>query len=294
MAQAILIMAHRDFDHLLDIIDWFDEEFECYIHIDRKFIPSQEVLHLIQSKKTVRYVTTQYSANWGGREYLKASLHLAEKALENPAVTYLHTISGQDFPVRASSSFKELELSSKDYMTHFKMPLKQWEGGGLDRVEYYQLYDVFSVKTHRAWITRILRLQQFFGFKRSYASSLPGLYGGDAWWSLSRKTMDYVLTYIKEKPAFFKRIKHSKLADEFFFQTVIMNSPYAANVVNDHLRYIDWTSGRGDTLANPANLDETDFDKIASSNCLFARKFNFPVSKALKALLIQTKNNNSH
>ena len=48
-------------------------------------------------------------------------------------------------------------------MTHFKMPLKQWEGGGLDRIEYYQLYDVFNVKTHRQWIDRVLRIQKFFG-----------------------------------------------------------------------------------------------------------------------------------
>ena len=87
--------------------------------------------------------------------------------------------------------------------------------------------------------------------------------------------MQYVLQYTKEKPAFFKRIKHSKLCDEFFFQTTITNSPYAANVVNDNLRYIDWASGRGDSPANPANLDETDFDKIASGKYLFARKFKF-------------------
>lgn len=288
MAQAILIMAHRDFDHLLDIIDWFDDNFEFYIHIDKKFKPDQEVLNQIQSRKTVRYLTTQYSANWGGREYLKASLHLIEKALANPAITYVHTISGQDFPVRQSSYFKELELTSRDYMTHFKMPLQQWEGGGFERVEYYQFYDVFSVKTHRQWINRLLRLQKFFGFKRPYSSKLPILYGGDAWWSLSRNTMTYVLTYMKEQPAFFKRLKHSKLADEFFFQTVIMNSPHANNVVNDHLRYIDWSSGRGDTPANPANLDETDFNKIAAGKYLFARKFKFPDSNALKALLLQT------
>ena len=64
MAQAILIMAHRDFDHLLDIMDWFDDDFEFYIHIDRKFKPNQDVMNRILSEKKVRFVSTKYSVNW--------------------------------------------------------------------------------------------------------------------------------------------------------------------------------------------------------------------------------------
>lgn len=58
--------------------------------------------------------------------------------------------------------------------------------------------------------------------------------------------------------------------DEFVIATMIMNSPFKDQVVNDNLRYIDWSEGN----ANPKILGLEDFDPILSSNMLFARKFD--------------------
>ena len=50
------------------------------------------------------------------------------------------------------------------------------------------------------------------------------------------------------------------------------------NVVNKSLRYSDWHKGK---KSAPATLDETDYEKLAASEALFARKFNFPDSEKL-------------
>ena len=285
MKQALLITAYRDFDHLIDIIQFFDDdEFECYIHIDKKHFPDAALIQKIRSLRPVKWVSDHYTVNWGGRNHLRSYVLLAEEALKNPAIVYFHLISGQDFPVKSLAHFKSFAHQSirRDYLTHYKMPYKNWVNGGMNRVEYYNFYDVLDAKKNGQWIQRLLRWQQQIGFKRKLSKQVPPLYAGDTWWSLTKETLQYVMDYTKEQPYLLKRMKHTFCAEEVYFQTVIMNSPFAENVVNDNLRYIDWTPGRSENPAHPAVLDNTDLQKLKDSTALFGRKFQSPVSDELK------------
>ena len=60
--------------------------------------------------------------------------------------------------------------------------------------------------------------------------------------------------------------------DEMFVQTAIMNSPYADTVVNNNLRYTDWSES--DQPGAPKTFTMKDYDAIVSSGKLFARKFD--------------------
>lgn len=61
-------------------------------------------------------------------------------------------------------------------------------------------------------------------------------------------------------------------ADELFLQTIIMNSPFRNNLVNDSLRYIDWERGK------PYTFIDEDYNILMASNKLFARKFDYKKS----------------
>jgi hypothetical protein len=81
-----------------------------------------------------------------------------------------------------------------------------------------------------------------------------------------------------------KRFKYTYVSDEIYFQTVLLNSMIAGDtIVNDNLRYIDWSSKK---RGLPAFLDITDYEKIKLSNKIFARKFHEVDSDELKRLLI--------
>ncbi|MBC7486607.1 MAG: hypothetical protein H7282_07630 [Cytophagaceae bacterium] len=287
MKQALLITAYRDFNHLIDIIQFFDnDEFECYIHIDKKYFPDEAIVKKIRSLPSVKLLSNHYTVNWGGRNHLRSCLLLVEEALKNTECVYFHLISGQDFPVKGLTYFKSFASSNrKDYITHYKMPYKNWIHGGMNRVEYYNFYDVFDAKKNGQWIQRLLTWQQQIGFKRKLSNKVPPLYAGDTWWSLTKETLQYVIDYTQKKPYLLSRMKHTFCAEEMYFQTIIMNSPYAQNVVNDNLRYIDWTSGRSGSPAHPDVLDNSDLDKLKSSSALFGRKFQSPVSDELKGNL---------
>lgn len=282
MKQAILITCYKNLHQIIEIIRFFDENFTFYIHIDKK--SNLDLSSLFTLGRSV-HIYSEYAINWGGHNHVKAILHLAEQALSDKENNYFHFISGEDFPIKPLSYFKERCDLSKDHLDFEKIPRHNWEGnGGRDRVDYYNLYDKYNAKN----LSGNLKIQQLKNYqiklnrKRPYPACLPQLYGGSSWWSLTRETLAYVIEYSYQQPQFLKRMEYTFASDEIYFQTIIMNSPYATNVVNDNLRYIDWQSCRG---GNPAFLDSSDFSDAILSNKLFTRKFHYSTVLMLNLLL---------
>lgn len=280
MHQAILITAYKNYHHLDEIIKFFNDDFELYIHIDKKSNITKDELKQLKNYRQVKFLSQKYKVNWGGFNHLKAILYLIEKALKNPQNFYFHLISGHDFPIKRLSEFKVYfdENRSLEFINHFNVPHSGWGNtGGIERIEYFNLYDIFNAKIPKqnGLIRRFIAIQKRINFKRSISSKIPKLYGGSTWWSLSRECVEYVINYTHKNKFVLNRFKHTLCSEEFYFQTIIMNSSFANNVKNNSLRHIDWVARNGN---NPAILDETDYEKIVKSNAFFARKFEYPLS----------------
>ncbi|MCK0125021.1 beta-1,6-N-acetylglucosaminyltransferase [Gelidibacter sp. F2691] len=277
MKQAILITAYKDIHHLKELVCFFKEDyFNVYIHIDRKKKFNEEDFRFIKNDSPqVKFITNKYKVNWGGFNHLKAYLYLCEEALKEDDNFCFHLITGQDFPVKPLSYFLKFAEEQKrnpfDYLAHHEVPFKRWSGGGVNRLTYIHLYDFFDAKKYKSEIRKFVRLQVKIGFYRPLPKEFPQLHGGSTYWTLSRETLQYVMTYTKQNPKFLNRFKYSFCAEEFYFHTIILNSQLAHRVVNDNLRHIDWSTDRGST---PVILDDRDFDVLAQGKFLFARKFD--------------------
>ena len=285
MKQAILITAYKNYHHLEEIIHCLDANFELYIHLDKKSEISEVELATLREYKIVKLVEQKYKVNWGGFNHLKSILYLTEQALKNPENQYFHLITGHDFPIKNSDYFADFFKKNKnlEFINYFNFPdaTSGWPGNnGLDRIEYYNFHDIwnFKIQKHYEKITLAIRIQKRLGFKRKISSRMPKLYCGSTYWSLSRGCVSYVTEFTQKNKWVLNRFKYTLCAEEFYFQTVIMNSNFAAKVVNDNLRHIDWVARNGN---NPAILDETDFEKLKETNSVFARKLDYPQSIGL-------------
>lgn len=281
MKHALLITAFKDLDQLATIAGCVDDRFKIFVHIDRKTTLSEAQMHRLQAIPRIVCCEQFYRVNWGGRNHLRAILHLCEEALKHPDIGYLHCITAQDLPIKSPehiiTHFTRLE--GRSYLEYFSIPAEGWEeGGGLDRLRYFSFYDGFNFKTQRNRIVRLIQWQKRLGIRRSYARSLPKLYAGSTYWSLHRDAVAHVLAYTRAKPQLLKRLKHTFCAEEFYFQTVLVNSPFAASLIPENRRLILWTPKHNSV---PAILDEEDWDVIEKSDAFFARKFDIRISDPL-------------
>ncbi|MDR1561814.1 MAG: beta-1,6-N-acetylglucosaminyltransferase [Dysgonamonadaceae bacterium] len=278
--QAILITAYQNIEQILEIISFFDERFEFYVHIDRRRDLDTERLENLPNVHLSRACVV----HWGSLNHLNAILLLAKTAVSDPDIYYLHLITAQDFPCKPLSYFFDGFDSTKDYIRRKPMPCEGWEdNGGFDRLDYYNPYDIFDAKKTGKLINVIVKLQKILRIKRRYPAGFPKLYAGGSYWSLRREAILYILDYTERNPLHFARMKHTFCPEEFYIQSVLMTAPFAGRLVNEHLRYIDWSTGRG---GYPAFLDETDFASIVASDCLFARKFDLETQNILHKYLL--------
>ena len=278
--QAILITAYKNYHHLDELITFFDQNFEIYIHIDKKSKISEQELSKLRAINNVRLISQKYRVKWGGFNHLKSILYLVEQALKNSENQYFHLITGHDFPKKKIDDFLNYfnKNNKEEYLNYYYFPNDGWfDNGGLDRIEYFNFYDILNAKKPKqnGLIRRLIKFQKIIGFKRKISSKIPKFYVGSTYRSLSRSCINHVLDFTKQNKYVLNRFKYTFCAEEFYFQTIIMNSKFSKNVINNNLRYIDWQARNGN---KPAILDDTDYEKLTKSESFFARKFEYPLS----------------
>ena len=95
--QAILILAHKDVEHVKRLALKLQRSFAIYIHFDKKLklTPADQAFF---EKHGIHYIS-EVSVNWGSWSIGEATVRLMQKALADPSITYVHVISGQDWEI---------------------------------------------------------------------------------------------------------------------------------------------------------------------------------------------------
>ena len=281
MVHAFLITAYKDVPRLRQLVRALGPEAHVYIHFDRKSRVDKAELDGLLDEENVNALSRKYRVNWGSMAHLKAILHLARLAVDDGEAEHLHLISGSDHPLLGPAAFDAwMEAHrGREFLEHFALPTNHWRNGGLDRIMYYHPLDLINVRrgNNRDRVNRFVRLQGALGITRRM-HGLPPLYGGSTWWSLSRACVAHVLQRLDQEPHLLRRFAHTHCAEEILIHTLVLASPFASNVVNDNLRYVDWHRRHGST---PAVLDREDLHTLLGSGKLFARKLERPISDEL-------------
>lgn len=108
-------------------------------------------------------------------------------------------------------------------------------------------------------------------------------YHGSNWWTLSRRSIQYLHQFTRENSDFLRYYQHTHVPDESFFQTILLNNP-SLNISDDDKRYIRWDKK---PAPHPAVLTAKDFPHLVSSGKHFARKLDQTIDAQLFDLLDQ-------
>jgi len=246
------------------LVEWFDDDFEIFIHIDKK---CREDISRIKGDNI--HIFQRYAIEWGDYKHLKAIILLMQEAYRNPQLEYFHLITGSDWPIPTLADFKAFceQHREENFVEHFPLPHKDWGAeGGLNRIRYWWIRPNLH-RTNGAWANRkLIALQRKCGINRPFNYFDGKVYGGSTYWSVSREAVGIALNYISHNPRYLKRFRMTSIGEEICLQTIWCNSNL--QLTNCYLRYINW----GDDGANPQILTERDYDEIKSSDALFARK----------------------
>jgi len=277
--HAVLITAYKDYASLERLVRRLDRDFfKIYVHVDRR-----SAIHRSQMEELERLgasVTKDYHVRWGTMTHLYAMIDLLRQAMAVGGVDYVHLISGQDYPLCDPAEF-ERRCGGRIFMNYACVD---------DDSDYikdrYRLRNLFYFLQFGSGVSNRLYylfdapsrwLQRRMGLFRKRVGSFETLYKGTAWMSFpASAAVDLLGDEVARQ--FLKAVRTTYLPEEIFFQTYFLNSRLRGSVVNEDLRYIDWSNRNGSI---PAFLDESDLEPILRSNALFARKMSSDISAEL-------------
>ena len=284
--QAVLILAHKNLDQVIDLCNTLNPFFEIYVHIDNKCVITAEQKEKL--KGACSFYSNKYNVKWGSYSIVRATVMLMKEALKNEENQCFHLISGQDWPLRSPQEiYSFYENSSSIYMNYFKSVDTVKSGEKLIWwTRFYFNYDnvnrisFFGKVYHRLLIggQRLLNINKLkkFGIKDSY------IYSGEEWIDIPRDALEYALSEYEGNKELQKIFESSFCSDEMWIQTILCNSKFKQRVEKNTHRYINWKRKNG---SYPAILDEEDYKEIMEKQYFWGRKFETPYSDKLREML---------
>jgi hypothetical protein len=266
-----LILVHRfpeQFKRLFNAI--YDPRNSYVVHVDKN---SGETLDANIRDFLLPYPNAEVmegrAALWGGYSLVDAELRGMQHLMEMDGNwSHFINLSGQDFPLKTQAQI----------MDHLR--------ANPDR-EYIKVLDQNKIRPETMRrigefvIERGGQIEQTLTMRPFIEGATP--YIGNQWMIVSRAFCSFVCNDVRaDRCKEFYR--NTFIADEGFFQTVMMNTSVHGEIVNDDLRMIDWVSD-GDIKLRPRTYMRQDAAALKASHNLFARKFEQDIDGDILSIL---------
>ena len=288
MSTAYLIMAHHQPHHLARLVGALDgDDVTFFVHIDAK-VDEAPFRKAVGAQNNVVFIHNRCTVNWGGFSQVETTLTLLQEAWKYGRPFHRFCLlSGSDYPIKSNVHIMREFKTTRQFMRVDRSVGVSANNMHTDNLRFYWFMDLWGPISRRLG-GRVAR--------RPYDKI--ELYQGSNWWALRRDCVDYIFDFLSANHDYRTFFKYARCSDEIFFQSIVKQSPFAAEIthdfetasdldefflINEHgCHYIDWNS-EGERL--PKVLDLADRDKLLNSNALFARKFDEPRSEPLIAEL---------
>ncbi|MDP2090193.1 MAG: beta-1,6-N-acetylglucosaminyltransferase [Candidatus Gracilibacteria bacterium] len=258
---AYLVLVHRlpkQFKRLFKAI--YSPNNYYLIHIDKKADKDlhEEIKEFINDFQNT-YILESENIVWGGYSMVQVELNGIKKLLEiSDKWDYFINLSGQDYPLKSQKEITN--YLSKNLNNNFLKVADQL----IERPETMNRIDNYFVDNGT-------NMSEIKSKKREFLDNVTPYIGGQ-WMILTRKCCEFIINDLETKK-FEKFYINTLIADESFFQTLLMNSSFTGKIINDDKRSIIWVAD-GDIKLRPKTFDNTDIDYLSINDNLFARKFD--------------------
>ncbi|SDD80816.1 Core-2/I-Branching enzyme [Dyadobacter soli] len=275
MKIAHLILAYAAPAQLSKLIGALEDEHAWFfVHLDKK--ADLNAFAFLQNHERITLVPDRVDVGWGAYSIVEATLR-GFKAVVDSGIDfgYVNLLSGADYPLQSPPEIHDyfVRNAGKNFMEYYSVH-NEWTEAIPRLTEYHLTNYNFPCKyLVQKWLNKLLPA-------RTMPAGLEPV-GRSQWMSLTLDAVRYMLDYLDGHPGVTKFFKLTWAPDEIIFQTILYNSPFRSSLVNDNLRYIDWSKGQ----ASPKVLTEEDLDRVLASGKLFARKFDLARFPAVIAKL---------
>lgn len=300
--NAIMIMAHKDFAHVKRLVDkCVSNDTRVILHFDSKMQVSQEDINALTNGGGVYLSSNRLSGALDDRSLVDIVFEMISTASkvekeENIHFDYYLLLSGQDYLTKPIwfINQKLQESYPKSYIDCTPYDRNNWI--------FHKFRGNDGYRKYRDWITKHFPKRNIIRKAIGATSRLYrkmneilhnsdydhlkkvdcDIYGGSAWWILSDKIIDFVVSEYINQPKYIQILLKSYTPEETFFQTVAKKSSLGKDIavnpkemVAQNCKTWAYFSDDGKPFkGHPYVFTADEYEKLINRDCWIARKFD--------------------
>ncbi|HEY8729618.1 MAG TPA: beta-1,6-N-acetylglucosaminyltransferase [Acidothermaceae bacterium] len=274
MNVTYLVLAHQKPNHFKALTDALAADgAEIFAHVDAK------VDQAPFESPAVRFVRDRVTVFHCGWSIVDATLRLLDLAAQSiDPEGFVVFLSGDTYPLQSQLGIREF-LATQGTIAQF-MNIVPFPSSVADKPlsrvsRFYFEYDRRS--SDRNLVPRVANALRI---PRGYKAAMGNrqMFCGSQWWALRGSTILWVNDEARRESAFKRFCEHVLIPDEFFFQTLLGDSPVLPSVKRS-LIYADW----GDPADRPSIIGDSHMRLLSKPGGLLAPGGAYPAGTVLFA-----------
>jgi hypothetical protein len=269
---AYILLCHKDPDAIIKQAQRLTAVGDYMsIHFDARANPSDfaRIQDALRDNPHVTFARKRIKCGWGEWSLVQATLHAIEAAVDTfPKATHFYMLSGDCMAIKTAEYAHDfLDRHDKDYIESFDFFESDWIKTGIkkERLIYRHF---FNERQNKKLFYASFHLQQRLGLERKIPEDIQ-VQIGSQWWCLRRRTIEWILDFIRQRPDVMRFFRTTWIPDETFFQTLVRHLVPEAEIECRTLTFLMFSD-----YGMPVTFYNDHFDLLLTQDFLFARKIS--------------------
>jgi len=280
---AFILQIHKNPSQVNKFIHQLvaEDQADVYIHIDRR--QHSTMKEELTRSKNIKVLEQSIICEWGDFSQIDTTILLLREVLDSrQPYEFVCLRSGQDLLVKEGFKDFLVENKGKIFMEFFDIT---WKNKGVVKMNWPKITRKRYTKAHPFRIfRRIIKALYDKGItlfpNTHYWPKEYDFYRGSQWFTIPIEVARYMIDFLEENKWYYNYFKDTYTPDEWFFHTLLMNSPYKSAIIKNNLLYLRMGE-RLNERNSPVYLMEEDIPLIERSGKFFARKFDETVDSTV-------------
>ena len=227
----------------------------------------------------VTFAKKRIRCGWGEWSLVQATINAVTSAVEAfPRATHFYMLSGDCMAIKSAEyAHRFLDDHDVDFIESFDYFNSDWiKTGWKEERLIYRHY--VNERERKKLFYFMFEVQKRLGLKRRIPDDLQVMIGSQ-WWCLRRRTIEFLLEFIKTRRDVVRFFRTTWIPDETFFQTLVRHLVPEEEISSRTLTFLMFTD-----YGMPVTFYNDHYDLLLSQDYLFARKIS-PEAQDLKRRL---------
>lgn len=281
---AFILLTHKDPEGIIAQAERLTSTGDFVsIHFDARARPAdfEKIREALAPNPSVTFARRRLKCGWGEWSLVGATLEAVQAAIEAfPQATHFYMLSGDCMQIKtAEFAHAFLDAADVDYIESFDYFTSDWIKTGFkeERLIYRHW---FNERTQKWRFYTSYEWQKRLGLTRKVPEDIQMMIGSQ-WWCLRRRTIEWVLEFVRSRADVMRFFRTTWIPDETFFQTVVRHVVPEKEIRTRPLTFLMFTD-----YGMPVTFYNDHYDLLLSQDYLFARKIS-PDAAELKERLGQ-------